>query len=317
IRLAKNFPSQPIIHSTIDRMKQEKVENLAYNYIQRIHYTNITNCAVWVLNNETGNAEVYLGSADFYNAEDRGQVDGVRAIRSPGSTLKPFLYAIAFDRGLTTPKSVLTDVPANFFGYAPENFDKKFHGSVTVETALANSLNVPAVKMLDELGVPQFISQLKTAGFSSVVKNENKLGLSVVLGGCGVSLEELVRLYSSFSNEGKEIKIFYVQDENVPRKTPPELKKLRRISSAEKSDSSHSANSVSLKKINSSGIAGSIGGEQVSLTQGGKLRPVPIFSGDAIPLFTPASAFMITTILTQHTRPDLPNNYESSMRLPK
>ena len=86
IRLAGLFPTQPNIHSTIDKKKQEKVENLAYNYIQRIHYTNITNCAVLVLNNETGNVEAYLGSADFYNKEDNGQVDGVRAIRSPGST---------------------------------------------------------------------------------------------------------------------------------------------------------------------------------------------------------------------------------------
>jgi len=280
IRLANSFPSTPIIHSTIDRSKQEKVENLAYNYIQRIHYRGITNCAVMVLNNETENVEAYLGSADFSNENDEGQVDGVRAIRSPGSTLKPYLYALAFDRGLITPKSVITDVPANFSGYAPLNYDKKFHGTVTAENALANSLNVPAVKVLDELSAQQFVAALKQAGFSSVAKNENKLGLSVVLGGCGVTLEELVRLYSSFANEGREEKIYFT--DNTPEK--------KKVSS-------------SLSRTSTSAIA--------------RKQVLPFGEDSGGALFSPASAFMISQILTEHERPDLPENYESAMHIPK
>jgi penicillin-binding protein 1C len=284
IRLAQSFPSQPIIHSTIDRKKQEKVENLAYNYIQRIHHRGITNCAVMVLNNETGSVEAYIGSADFYNAEDDGQVDGVRAIRSPGSTLKPYLYALAFDRGLATPKSVITDVPVNFRGYVPENYDKKFRGTTTVENALANSLNVPAVKVLDELGAQQFVAALKQAGFSSVSRNENKLGLSVVLGGCGVKLEELVRLYSAFANEGKEMRIQFTEDGSDKK----------------------SAVSSGLSRTSASGSA--------AFRQA--RSDLHAVDSSIAKLFSPAAAFMISQILTQHTRPDLPVNYERAMRLP-
>ncbi|MCY7408884.1 MAG: penicillin-binding protein 1C [Chitinophagales bacterium] len=301
IRLAREFPSQAIIHSTIDRKKQEKVENLAFNYIRRIHSMNITNCAVMVLNNETGNVEAYIGSADFNNAEDRGQVDGVRAIRSPGSTLKPFLYALAFDKGIATPKSVITDVPANFSGYAPVNFDKKFRGTVTIEEALANSLNVPAVKTLDEIGVQQFVSALKLAGFSTVEKNEKQLGLSVILGGCGVKLEELVRLYSCFANEGKEINILFVQNENNLGVTPPELKKIERSVSDESSLSSFESTGSNVRaQVSPSGT-----------------RPIGYERGFSGAVISYASAFMTSQILTEHTRPDLPNNYESSMHLPK
>jgi penicillin-binding protein 1C len=253
-RLAKSFPGDAIIHSCIDKIKQEKVENLAFNYIQRIHYMGITNCAAMVVNNRTNAVEAYIGSADFYNAEDKGQVDGVRAVRSPGSTLKPFLYATAFDRGIVTPRMMITDVPVNYLGYTPENYDRKFHGNVSMEYALANSLNVPAVKVLNQLGVLTFVSQLKKAGFSRIAKDENKLGLSVVLGGCGVKLEELTNLYSCIANSGSFRNLKWIEEDSAIQK---------------------------------------------------------------FQLLSPSAAFVTTEILTEHTRPDLPNNYESSMHLPK
>jgi penicillin-binding protein 1C len=254
VRLVRMFPGKPIIHSCIDKKMQEKVENLAHNYIERIHYTGITNCAILVVSNENNQVEAYLGSADFYNNEDQGQVDGVRAVRSPGSTLKPFLYAAAFDKGLITPKTMITDVPSDFSGYRPENFDRMFHGNVTAEAALANSLNVPAVKVLDELGIVSFVSLLKSAGFMQIAKDENKLGLSAVLGGCGVKLEETTNLYASLANNGR-------------------LRSLKWIREYE--------------------------------------------PDTGVRLFSPAASFMTTEILTQHTRPDLPNNYESTLHLPK
>lgn len=218
LRLASMYPNEPIIHSTLDKVKQQKAEKLAYNYIQRLHYMHITNCAVVVVNNQTHAVEAYVGSANFNSKEDGGQVDGVRAVRSPGSTLKPLLYSLAFDQGLITPKSVITDVPANFSGYEPENFDSKFHGSVTAKNALANSLNVPAVKLLDRLGIQAFLSQLKNGRFNQVVNDENKLGLSVVLGGCGVKLEELVQLYSCFANQGKFQRIKWTKEDIATEK---------------------------------------------------------------------------------------------------
>lgn len=254
LRLASLHANEPIIHSTIDKVKQQKAEKLSYNYIQRLHYMHITNCAVVVLNNQTHAVEAYVGSSDFNNKEDEGQVDGVHAVRSPGSTLKPLLYSLAFDHGLTTPRRVITDVPANFSGYAPENFDRKFHGSVTAKNALANSLNIPAVKLLDQMGIQTFLTQLKSGGFNQVGDDENKLGLSVILGGCGVKLEELVQLYSCFANQGKFYKIKWTKGD------------------------------TSTKKFQ---------------------------------LLSPAAAYMTTEILTDHMRPDLPVNYESSMHIPK
>ncbi|MEJ7663048.1 MAG: transglycosylase domain-containing protein [Hymenobacter sp.] len=143
------------------------------------------------------------GSADFGDAANQGQNDGVQAVRSPGSTLKPFLYALALDRGLLTPKQLLPDVPTNFHGYRPENFDKRCHGEVTVERALAYSLNIPAVSVLAELGVPTFTDKLRQAGFRRVARDAPHLGLSTILGGCGATLEELTNLYVTLANGGR------------------------------------------------------------------------------------------------------------------
>jgi len=143
-----------------------------------------------------------VGSPDYNDNTHAGQVDGVRAVRSPGSTLKPLVYALGIDMGKITPKAMLTDAPSSFAGYNPDNFDKKFNGRVSVEKALSYSLNVPAVKVLHETSLPVFIGKLKQANFRQITKDENKLGLSVILGGCGVSLEELGCLFSSFANKG-------------------------------------------------------------------------------------------------------------------
>ncbi|MBA3649811.1 MAG: penicillin-binding protein 1C [Chitinophagales bacterium] len=211
-RLVSSYPAQSTIHSCIDRMKQEKVENLAFNYIRRIHHMNITNCAALVINNHNHSVEAYVGSSDFFNQADNGQVDGVRAIRSPGSTLKPYLYSLAFEKGLITPKATITDVPVNFNGYMPRNFDEQFHGTVTAEFALANSLNVPAVKLLNEFGVSSFIHDLEKAGFRNFLNHEDQFGLSAILGGCGVTLEELTTLYSCFASEGLLLKPQWVKE---------------------------------------------------------------------------------------------------------
>jgi penicillin-binding protein 1C len=253
-RMKKMYPDQEIIHSVLNKNTFQKTEKIAYNYIQRLKKYNIHNAAVIVLNNENKSVEAYLGSADFNDHEHGGQVDGVMAIRSPGSTLKPLVYAAGFDEGLITPKSIMTDVPTNFGGYMPENFDKKFIGKVSVSQALAYSLNIPAVKILEQIGIPAFTAKLKKAGFRQIEKDEPYLGLSVILGGCGVRLEELTRLFSCFSNEGKMISFRYLQEEKA---------------------------------------------------------------ADTIRIVSAASAFMITDILTQIQRPDLPNHYESSYHVPK
>ena len=200
--LKRKYPGKAYINSWIHTEIQHKTEQLVYNYIHVIRNMNITNAAALIIDNKKKAVVTYVGSADFYNNDDDGQVDGVQAVRSPGSTLKPFLYALAVDKGLITPKFVIADVPINYNGYTPENYDGSYHGLVSIEKALALSLNIPAVKILDEYGKDNFLNKLIAAGFNTIREKQKKIGYSVILGGCGVTLQELANLFSTFSHKG-------------------------------------------------------------------------------------------------------------------
>lgn len=202
-----------IIRTNIDMNTQSKLEKLVEDYSRSMQLKNIHNAAVMVIDNNTHKVVSYIGSANFTDTTDDGQVNGAAAIRQPGSTLKPLLYGLCIDEGLLTPKMVITDVAVNYSGYAPENYDRKFNGYVTVEYALEHSLNIPAVKSLKLLGKDKMIEKLAACDFQQVKKDQKKLGLSLILGGCGATLEELTGLYSCFSNNGRYIRPgFMVQD---------------------------------------------------------------------------------------------------------
>lgn len=203
IRMRRQYPGIMEIQTTINATIQNKTEELTTNYSRALKLNNISNASVIVIDNATRHVVSYVGSPDFFDKQNAGQVDGVRAIRSPGSTLKPLVYGLGFDKGFGTPKTVVTDVPVDFSGYTPENYDLNFNGAVTIEESLKQSLNIPAVKALSQLGMPFFINTMRSAGFNSVWANKEKLGLSTILGGCGVKLEELAGLYCSFANGGK------------------------------------------------------------------------------------------------------------------
>ena len=191
LRMKNDFPNSPIVKTNLKKFIQEKVEAITYNHSKQLQMLNVNNAAVLVVENKTHHVVAYVGSSDFSDKNHAGEVDGITALRSPGSTLKPLAYAIAMDKGLITPKSVVEDVPVNFDGYTPENFNSRFNGKVTVEKALSFSLNLPAVEVLNDISVPEFIGKLKAANFESAVQNEKKMGLSMILGGCGVKLEGL------------------------------------------------------------------------------------------------------------------------------
>jgi len=202
------------IYTFINPEVQYRVETQAVNYVRSLRAAGVENLAVLVVNNRTMAVEAYLGSAGFGEDAFQGQVDGITALRSPGSALKPFLYSLAFDAGLITPRLVITDVPKNFGGYRPENYDETYRGSVTAGQALALSLNLPAVELLDRLGVEPFASRLSRSGFRWIGNNRKKLGLSLVLGGCGTTLEELTAAYAALANRGvyKPLRFFSGQD---------------------------------------------------------------------------------------------------------
>lgn len=202
-RLRRTQPSDLEIHSTVDSRMQQKAEQITTNYVAALKLQNVYNASVLIVDNRTHEVLVYIGSPDFNDRAHQGQVDGVKALRSPGSTLKPFLYGLAYDGGIATPQTVVADVPINLAGYTPENYDLQFRGNVTVTDALRQSLNIPAVKVLQALGVPKFTQGLGAAGFYSVWQQRKKVGLSMILGGVTVRLQELVALFSAFANGGR------------------------------------------------------------------------------------------------------------------
>jgi penicillin-binding protein 1C len=207
-----------IIETNIELNTQLKTEKLVADYIRAQRLRNIKNAAVIIIDNKTHKVISYVGSSDFKDTVDGGQVNGANAVRQPGSTLKPLLYAMCFDEGLLTPKSMMTDVGVNYEGYAPENYDEKFNGYVTVEYALEHSLNIPAVKGLKLLGYEKLIQKLSSCNFKQVQKDQRKLGLSMILGGCGTTLEELTGLFAAFANEGIYYSPSYLQKDSVPVK---------------------------------------------------------------------------------------------------
>jgi len=204
-----------VVHTNIMMNTQVKTEKLVENYVRALRLKNIKNAAVLVINNKTHKVITYVGSSDFHDTTDGGQVNGAAAIREPGSTLKPLLYALCIDEGLETPKMVVTDVGVNYSGYSPENYDKKFNGYVTVEYALEHSLNIPAVKSLSLLGKDKLIEKLAACDFKQIKKDQRKLGLSMILGGCGATLEELTGLFSVFANDGFYIPPSYTNNDSV------------------------------------------------------------------------------------------------------
>lgn len=210
--------SLSIIKTNIDLNTQLKAEKLVEDYVRTQRLKNIKNAAIVIIDNKTHKVITYVGSSNFNDTTDGGQVNGANAVRQPGSTLKPLLYAMCFDEGLLTPKTVMTDVAVNYQGYAPENYDEKFNGYVTVETALEHSLNIPAVKGLKMLGHEKMIQKLANCNFRQIQKDRRKLGLSMILGGCGTTLEELTGLFSSFANEGVYISPSFTQNDTLQQR---------------------------------------------------------------------------------------------------
>lgn len=177
------------------------------------------NAAAIIIENRTARVLAYVASSGFFDATRAGQVDYVRAIRSPGSALKPFIYAMAFDERIAHPKTVFADREKRFGGYRPVNFDGSSHGQVTARYALQASLNVPAVTLLNALGPRRFLSRLHDVGVRPRLRNIGSgPGLAVALGGVGVSLEQLAALYSAIARGGayKDLSFSMGQDSAAP-----------------------------------------------------------------------------------------------------
>jgi penicillin-binding protein 1C len=196
-------PDRSLHRLTIDATLQASLEELARERARALGPD--ISVAILAVDNATGEVLARVASADYFDARRAGQVDMTQALRSPGSTLKPFIYGLGFEDGLIHPDTLIEDRPVRFGGYAPENFDLTFQGTVTVRRALQLSLNVPAVAVLDKVGASRFTARLAHAGGSLVLPQDEVPGLAMGLGGVGVKLTDLVALYVGLARQGTTV----------------------------------------------------------------------------------------------------------------
>ena len=207
----------PVIKLTLDSGLQKTLEALARD--RAIAQGPNISVAIIAVDNESGDVLARVGSSDYFDERRAGQIDMTRAVRSPGSTLKPFIYGLAFEDGFVHPESLIDDRPIRFGSYAPENFDMTFQGTVPVRKALQLSLNVPAIALLDRVGSSRLSSRLKQAGGHLMLPKDEAPGLAMGLGGVGVTLQDLAQLYAGLARLGttKPLReIMIAKDEREP-----------------------------------------------------------------------------------------------------
>jgi len=247
------FKDKPIIKTSIDIRLQRLCEKSLQEHLRPLLNRGISNGAIVVIENKTRKVRAMVGSLNFFDKTHSGEVNGALAPRSPGSALKPFVYCLALNEGFISPQSLLLDVPVDYSGYSPTNYDNRYHGGVTAEEALKESLNVPAINLYAKLK-GRFYSFLKRGGISTLTKPKELYGLPLVLGACEVNLLELTNLYSTLANSGEYRSYSLLEDE----------------------------------------------------------KP-----GDGKRLFSAETAYLISEILAEIRRPDLPTCWEFSVNLPK
>lgn len=206
----------PVIQTTIDGRLQRTMQDLASRALEDLDPQ--ANLAIIAVDNDTGEILAYVGSADFFSEQREGQVDLIQAIRSPGSTLKPFIYGMAFEDLLLHPQTYIEDTPTRYGDYAPTNFDGGYHGSLTVREALQRSLNMPAVAVLDRLGPTRLASRLRQSGVTLHFPGLDPVApLPLALGGVGTRLWDLAGAYAALANDGVINPLRVVADADVVR----------------------------------------------------------------------------------------------------
>jgi penicillin-binding protein 1C len=215
-------PRPPKIVTTLDAELQREIGGIIESHRESLERHGAANVAVVVLDNRRGEWLAWEGSGDYGDAVRGGAINGAIALRQPGSTLKPFTYALAFESGYT-PASVLADVPSHFptaeagVLYSPRNYDGRYRGPLLARRALAGSENVPAVALASELGVPSLLRFLDRAGLTTFDRTASYYGLGLTLGNAEVRLDQLVAAYAAFARAGDWIQPTWVQGDTRPR----------------------------------------------------------------------------------------------------
>ncbi|RIA56354.1 penicillin-binding protein 1C [Dichotomicrobium thermohalophilum] len=206
-RMLARHSGRDVLRLSLDKTLQAGVERAVAQAAQRLGPK--ISAAALVVDHTTGKVRAHVGSPGYLDAARRGAIDMTRAVRSPGSALKPFIYGLAFEAGLAHPQTLIEDRPTRFSRYAPRNFDSDYKGTVTVAEALQLSLNVPAVKMLAAVGPARLAARLRHAGFSiSVPRN-----LAIALGGIGLRLDQLTALYAGLARGGEPVALGYLAEQ--------------------------------------------------------------------------------------------------------
>jgi len=212
------------ITTTLDLDMQRILERRIENYVAANRVLGVKNAAAMLVDTDTMEVLAEVGSANFFDETISGQIDGTNSKRSPGSTLKPFVYGLAIDQGLIHPLSILKDEPRSFGSYNPENFDREFAGPIRAEDALVRSRNIPAVELTSRLAHPTLYEFLKKADID-LPHDEKYYGLSLPLGGAEVTMQDLVRLYAMLANNGRLRPLHHTRphtDESGTRLLSPE-----------------------------------------------------------------------------------------------
>ncbi|MDO9343013.1 MAG: peptidoglycan glycosyltransferase PbpC [Pseudomonas sp.] len=226
--------SPPLIRTTLDATLQRRLEDLLLGWRARL--PEHTSAAILVVEEETMAVRAYLGSVDINDTKRFGHVDMISALRSPGSTLKPFLYGMALDDGLIHSESLLQDVPRRYGDYRPANFSMGFTGAVPASTALSSSLNLPAVQLLEAYGPKRFAAEMRIGGVPLALPALAEPNLALILGGAGSRLEDLVSGYSAFARDGRSATLRLQPDDTLrerPLLSPGSAWIVRRILSGQ------------------------------------------------------------------------------------
>ncbi|MEB3282697.1 MAG: penicillin-binding protein 1C [Lyngbya sp.] len=224
---SENSTPKPHIQTTLDLKLQQFVEAQVRQVVSALSDRNVNHAAAIVIDNQTGEVLAYVGSPNYFNTLNLGSNDGVQALRQPGSTLKPFLYQIALEQDIIKPNTILADVPTYYAIpgaklYTPTDYSETFLGPVRVRLALANSLNIPAVRVLEKVTVPVFLSRLKTLGFEHLNQSPEYYGLGLSLGSGEVTLWELAQAYLILANQGEFKPLVTTLTEIYPQNNYPQ-----------------------------------------------------------------------------------------------
>jgi penicillin-binding protein 1C len=217
-------PDQPVIKLTLDAKLQASLEKLAGEQA-RLQGEKLS-AAIVVADHATGEILAQVGSAGYMDSSRQGAVDMATAVRSPGSTLKPFIYGLSFEAGLAHPETLIEDRPVRFGTYAPKNFDEDYHGTVSIREALSQSLNIPAVRVLARVGPGKLVGRFRRAGVTARFPDKSEPTLAMALGGTGLTLRDMTQLYASLARGGDSIALTHRYDERFKTIAPTHVKQL-------------------------------------------------------------------------------------------